>query len=324
MEELAKLARTADRTEKKNNKKLIAALLLLVVFAAIVMCSCSKHSGDADSNVKGSENDEYDFQITQGEEQHIDIDGNGKEVKWKSKDKNIATVDKNGNIVAGEPGETEIIVKSNGKTYTYKVKVEEKNKDDKSKKKKSGSDKESDKEKAKKKSDSEKKQDKKANEEKSEKKSDKKTGKETEKTAKSEVPAIRVANVSAKPGAKEVAVTVDIENNPGVLGMLLQIHYDSDALTLRKASNGSAFKDILDLTKGKTLQDGCKFIWDGIEISDDQILDGTVLTLYFDISPGADAGVYDISFSYDDGDIISGELEPIKLSVINGSITVGK
>ena len=307
------------RTEKKRKTIsgiTVALIIVLSLSLSCLMCSCGNNSEET-----GSE-DEYDFQLSQGQEQSLDIGSDGKKIEWKSTNKNVATVSKDGRIIAGEPGETEITVKVDGKTRKYKVKIEadeEKVKDSSKENKDSGK---------KPKDKTEKKKKNKNNTKKSESKSKKSTKKkeksEPQQPQNVTMPAIRTAIVDAKQGDKEVKVNVDIENNPGVLGMLLKINYDSSALTLKSASNGKAVSDALSLTSSKKLQDGCSFVWDGLDLTDDQIRDGTILNLVFDVAPNADEGKYTVTFSYDEGDIIDRDLESVKMTVIDGGINVRK
>lgn len=136
------------------------------------------------------------------------------------------------------------------------------------------------------------------------------------------IPAIFVNSVTASPKDTEVEVVVSVINNPGILGMTLAISYDEDAMTLVDAKNGDAVSDVLTLTKAKVLKNGCKFVWDGQEISPQEIKDGTLLTLTFDISDSTADGVYKIGFSYEEGDIIDDDLLPLSIRVKNGNITI--
>lgn len=90
----------------------------------------------------------------------------------------------------------------------------------------------------------------------------------------------------------------------------------------KNAENGTAVKDVLTMTRGAILQSGCKFIWDGQDISDAQIKDGEVLILTFDVPENTPSGIYDIDFVYDEGDIVDRNLNPLSLSVKSGSIVV--
>lgn len=128
--------------------------------------------------------------------------------------------------------------------------------------------------------------------------------------------------VEVEPGSKDVKIALSVNNNPGILGMTLSVKYNQKCLTLKNAENGTAVKDVLTMTRGAILQSGCKFIWDGQDISDAQIKDGEVLILTFDVPENTPSGIYDIDFVYDEGDIVDRNLNPLSLSVKSGSIVV--
>ena len=136
--------------------------------------------------------------------------------------------------------------------------------------------------------------------------------------------AIIVGDVKTSPGAKTVQVPVYINCNPGILGMTLGIDYNDKILTLTDASNGDALKDALVMTKANILKNNCKFTWDGESITKDNVKDGVMLLLTFDVSEEAAEGEYDIGFYYNSGDIVNGDLMPIDLELRNGTITIVK
>lgn len=99
-------------------------------------------------------------------------------------------------------------------------------------------------------------------------------------TAKKQV-TLSVQSQTAKPGAT-VDVTVDVKDNPGILGAAVSLKYD-EGLTLTDATAGDAFSSLV-LTKPGKIQSPCKFVWDGQEITADDIKDGTILKLSFKVS----------------------------------------
>ena len=134
-------------------------------------------------------------------------------------------------------------------------------------------------------------------------------------------PAFVVDKVTASAG-ETVTVTVNLKNNPGILGMTLTLSYDSNVLTLKNATSGSAVNDALTFTKPGKYTNPCNFTWDGIELNTDQIKDGELLILTFDVASNTAKGVYPISLSYDEDSIISTELVPIEVAVVDGNVTV--
>ena len=132
----------------------------------------------------------------------------------------------------------------------------------------------------------------------------------------------KVQSVSAEAGSS-VEVNVTINNNPGVLGAVMRVEYDS-ALTLTGAVKGDAFS-ALEMTKPGRFQTPCQFAWDGVDLSSSDIMDGTVLTLTFDVPASAAEGTqYSINISANNGDIIDKDLNTVNAEFTSGSITVGE
>lgn len=123
---------------------------------------------------------------------------------------------------------------------------------------------------------------------------------------------------------KKLVVPVAIKNNPGILGMTLTLEYDDRIFSLINVKNGEVFEKNLNMTSSKVLKSGCKFVWDGLEVTSNDKKDGEILLLEFDISDSAEEGVYSMKVSYDEGDIIDNELNSIDLLIENGNIIISK
>lgn len=127
-----------------------------------------------------------------------------------------------------------------------------------------------------------------------------------------------IADVEAEAGSI-VRVTIDIQNNPGIIGAVLTLNYDS-ALTLINAEAGSAWNS-LNFTPPSIFSNSCNFVWDGITGAD--YGNGTILVLTFKLPDDADVGmVYNISVSYTYENIINADLETVYVEIEDGSITV--
>lgn len=138
-------------------------------------------------------------------------------------------------------------------------------------------------------------------------------------TAKKQV-TLSVQNQTAKPGAT-VDVTVDVKDNPGILGAAVSLKYD-EGLTLTDATAGDAFSSLV-LTKPGKMQSPCKFVWDGQEITADDIKDGTILKLSFKVSDTAKSGEsYKISVSCDAGDMVDADLNAVDVKTEDGEIGI--
>lgn len=134
-------------------------------------------------------------------------------------------------------------------------------------------------------------------------------------------PTLTVNSAEVKPG-ENVKVNVSLVNNPGILGMTLIAYYDETYCTLQNVESGDAFADVLTLTTSNTLNSGVKFMWDGIDLNDEQIKDGTVVTMNFCISDNAPEGNIPITLKCYDGDAVDRELKNIPLQITSGNITV--
>ncbi len=132
---------------------------------------------------------------------------------------------------------------------------------------------------------------------------------------------IIVETANAIPGTT-VAVDVKIENNPGILGMTLKVKYDEELATLISVENGDAL-DALTFTVPKDLRSGCQLPWDAEDISSEDVKDGVIATLTFEISEDAKPeDVVNISVSYDKGAIIDRDLNALAVKTTTGTIGI--
>ena len=129
---------------------------------------------------------------------------------------------------------------------------------------------------------------------------------------------LTIDNVSTRAGAT-VDVTLDIQNNPGIIGAALTFEFDP-ALTLVGATSGGAWS-LLNLTTPGNYNSPCTFVWDGLNVSD--YANGTIITLTFVVpSDAVYQSIYNISASYSFGNMINSEYENVDVVIENGSITV--
>ena len=135
----------------------------------------------------------------------------------------------------------------------------------------------------------------------------------------SDSPCFVVERVSAKPGQKNVAVTVAVKNNPGIAAIALDIMFDKSNLTLIGFTyNASVLNGVSTTSYSASASTPCLYMVNGTQnISGDF----TFATLYFDI-PAKASGTYPISLVYDPDNVYNLAEENIPFEVINGSITV--
>lgn len=132
---------------------------------------------------------------------------------------------------------------------------------------------------------------------------------------------ITIGTVYGKPGTS-VAVDLKIKNNPGILGMTLKLEYDDSKATLVSVENGDALSH-MTFTTPKDLSSGCQLPWDAENVTDDDITDGVIATLTFNILETTQENEdISIRLSYDTGAIIDGDMNPLEIRLENGVIQV--
>lgn len=132
---------------------------------------------------------------------------------------------------------------------------------------------------------------------------------------------ITVGTAYGKPGTS-VSVDLEIKNNPGILGMTLKLEYDESKATLVSVENGDALSH-MTFTTPKDLKSGCQLPWDAENVTDEDITDGVIATLTFEILDTTQENEdISIRLSYDTGAIIDGDMNPLPISLENGVIQV--
>lgn len=130
-----------------------------------------------------------------------------------------------------------------------------------------------------------------------------------------------LSNVSGKPG-DEITVAAMIVNNPGVLGMFADISFDRNILQLKTLENGEAFQDILEMSCSGELAENSSVLWDGLSITEEQIMDGRILKMTFRIAENAPAGTSVIRMFADEEDILDNNLNPLNIIFQDGYVTI--
>ena len=108
-------------------------------------------------------------------------------------------------------------------------------------------------------------------------------------------PSFVVESTTASKGDKDVVINVSIKDNPGFLTMAMNISYDSDTMSLTKVVSGSNYSEY-NFVGPKNKQSGCTAAWFVSELPED-IIDGNILKLHFEIKESAKIGVYPVSVS---------------------------
>ncbi len=277
-----------------HSKKRLVLMVCSLVSILLVICYVEKDlfiNNDGDSIKK-----ENMVEMISGQE--FQIDKSLENMVWKSEDESIATVTSDGVIKARNKGKVIITAQTDGESYEYVIEVKE----DESEHTKTNQD------------------DEVASDESFVDMPDD----DLEPVINDSLPILKVDNIKAKAGEKNVELAVSVGNNPGILGMSFNVNYDENAVKLVKVKSGTAVENVLTFTPSNELSTGCKFIWDGTELRADQIRDGDVLVLSFDILADAEDGEYSIDISYGDGDIVDYKLIPIDMNIQKGKIYIKK
>lgn len=131
---------------------------------------------------------------------------------------------------------------------------------------------------------------------------------------------VSVESSYASPGSK-VDVNIELKNNPGILGATLKVDFDKN-LKLVNASSGEAFSS-LTMTKPGKYDSPCQFVWDGQDISGEDVKDGIILTLTFEVGEETELGRdLEIRVSCGEGDVTDKNLEAVKVQTVSGKVTV--
>lgn len=134
-------------------------------------------------------------------------------------------------------------------------------------------------------------------------------------------PCFIIDKVNAKPGDKNVAVTVAVKNNPGVAAIALDIMYDIDSLKLTNFTYNTADLNGASTTPyNANAYQPCLYMVNGTMNVEG---DFTFATMYFDVLDTAN-GICPISVVYDEDNVYDINEDNIAFDVINGSISVTK
>lgn len=134
-------------------------------------------------------------------------------------------------------------------------------------------------------------------------------------------PTITINNSFGKIDS-EVVVDVEINNNPGILGMTLELEYDENIGTLIDIKKGDAL-NYMTFTTPRDLSSGCSLPWDAEDYTAEDVKDGTLVTLTFKLSENIDLNeILNIKLSYNEGAIIDGNMKRIDMKINNGCIRV--
>lgn len=134
-------------------------------------------------------------------------------------------------------------------------------------------------------------------------------------------PALVISNVEAVNGDTAI-VTVSLVNNPGIIGLSMTLSCDESILTLEKVINGDVFGDNYDMVYTEGVSNGCSFLWDTTDISEDEIRDGAILALEFKVKENAPPGKTPVILLCDHEGAYDSEIGIVDLDIQNGFVIV--
>lgn len=119
-----------------------------------------------------------------------------------------------------------------------------------------------------------------------------------------------------------VQMTVDIVNNPGIAGMALALHYDTQALTLTAVQAEGMFAQGSVMMGGDLTAMPYRVLWDDAESLTAHTEDGAILTLTFTVKASAAAGTANVWVEFGTDDVLDINLEPVELTAYAGAVTI--
>ena len=128
-----------------------------------------------------------------------------------------------------------------------------------------------------------------------------------------------VSNAIGKPGDM-VEVTVSMKNNPGIIAIALDVHYDTEKLELVEVKDAQLLPN--PVFSDTYVKNPYYISWSDATSADNYYDDGCLATLVFKIREQADIGTANVALSYSPGNVIDWDLESQLFSVINGVVTV--
>ena len=133
---------------------------------------------------------------------------------------------------------------------------------------------------------------------------------------------IAADNVSAKPG-ETADIAIRVENNPGIVALVLHIDYDASALTLTRVDNGEVFAGDTALFGNDLTAIPYTVLWEDGLSTEDHTEDGVMVTMHFTVKNDAPEGNYRIGLEVDTASTFNTDLEKVTFQTENGTVHIG-
>ena len=136
-------------------------------------------------------------------------------------------------------------------------------------------------------------------------------------------PTIVIDNLVVSDDGVTVTFDVCIENNPGIMNMVLSMSIDDAVFGFKTAVKGDTLPSSSFTKPGsKVTTSPYNFLLDAMEITEDDKTDGVLFTVTLTVKDSYAIGNYDIIFSYVAGDIVDENFEEINMQIENGTIVI--
>lgn len=134
--------------------------------------------------------------------------------------------------------------------------------------------------------------------------------------------AIIAVSSNREKAGKTVDITVSLEDNPGIISMLLKVNYDNTYLTLTEVKDAGVLGE--QVHSDNILKNPYTLSWANDTAEENYTANGKIVTLTFAIADDAPVGKYPVDISYDNEnyDILNYDLEAVDFAVSNGVIEV--
>ena len=132
-------------------------------------------------------------------------------------------------------------------------------------------------------------------------------------------PCIAVSNAVAETG-ETVNINISLENNPGIISIMLKLSYDSNYLELTNVEDSRNLGTSVFGNNKSAIP--YKMNWNDDAGTENLTYSGVIATLTFKVKTNTPAGTYPVVITYDEGEIYNVDLNPVDFSVSNGSIKV--
>ena len=133
---------------------------------------------------------------------------------------------------------------------------------------------------------------------------------------------IYLESVTVNKGTNEVQMNVRVRNNPGIMTATLTVNVDDAVLGFKSATKTGYDNLFLTAPGSKQTASPYNFLLDGMELSDEDKVDGVLFTITFTIKDKTATGTYAVDLSYAEGDITNENYEWLNIAVEDGTITI--